>query len=65
MSATVPSLWVLQIHGVSGWTTEILPGSYRGALIAVRGAAVPLDVRVSGVDRVGNLSPAARFIPVR
>ena len=63
--ATVPSLWVVQIRGASGWTTEILPGSYRGALIAARGAAVPLDVRVSGVDRVGNLSPAARFIPVR
>ncbi|CAN5912933.1 glycoside hydrolase family 10 protein [soil metagenome] len=64
-SATIPSLWVVQIRGVSGWTTEILPGSYRGALFAARGAAVPLDVRVSGVDRVGNLSPAARFIPVR
>ena len=56
---------VVQIHGASGWTTEILPGAYRGALIAARGAAVPLDVRVAGVDRVGNLSPAARFIPVR
>ena len=64
-SATVPSLWVVQIRGASGWTTEILPGGYRGALIGARGAAAPLDVRVSGVDRVGNLSPAARFIPVR
>ena len=63
-SATVPSLWVVQIRGASGWTTEILPGGYRGALIGARGAAAPLDVRVSGVDRVGNLSPAARFIPV-
>ena len=63
--AAIPSLWVVQIRGLSGWTTEILPSSYRGALIAARGAAVPLDVLVSGVDRVGNLSPAARFIPVR
>ncbi|CAN5121399.1 glycoside hydrolase family 10 protein [soil metagenome] len=64
-SSTVPSLWVIQIRGASGWSTEILPGSYRGALIAARGAAVPLDVRVCGVDRVGNLSPAARIIPAR
>lgn len=64
-TSTVPSLWVVQVHGPSGWTTEILPGSYRGALIAARGATIPVDVRVAGVDRVGNLSPAARFFPTR
>jgi len=64
-SGTVPSLWVIQVRGATGWSTEILPGGYRGAVIATRGGALPLDVRVSGVDRVGNLSPAARIIPAR
>jgi len=64
-SAKVPSLWVVQVRGASGWSTEILPGAYRGALISTRGSTAPVDVRVSGVDRVGNLSPAARVIPTR
>ncbi len=62
-SATGPRLWVVQTRGSSGWTTEILPGSYRGIVVAARGASMPRDVSVMAVDGVGNLSPAALLAP--
>ena len=59
-SSTPPWLWVVQLRGTSGWTTEILPGSYRGLVLARRGGALPYEASVMAVDRVGNMSPPAR-----
>jgi hypothetical protein len=65
-STTVPpTLWVVQTRTDSGWRTAILPGTQRTILLAARGAALPSDVRVMAVDRVGNSGPAARVVPRR
>jgi hypothetical protein len=62
VSSTVPpALWVVQSRGDTGWTTTILPGAQRTWTLARRGAALPLDVRVMAVTRVGNAGPAARW----
>jgi uncharacterized lipoprotein YddW (UPF0748 family) len=63
-----PSLWVVQARGGSGWTTQVLPGSQRTYLLARAGGAMPVDVRVMAVNRVGSSGPAARWsavIPAR
>jgi uncharacterized lipoprotein YddW (UPF0748 family) len=66
VSSTVPpTLWVVQTRSNTGWGTVILPGSQRTHLLARRGAALPLDVRVMAVDRVGNSGPAARWTAAR
>jgi uncharacterized lipoprotein YddW (UPF0748 family) len=62
-ATSAPWLWVLQTRSAEGWRTQLLPASQRVALLAARGAAVPLDVRVTAVDRVGNAGPAARATP--
>jgi hypothetical protein len=62
VSSTVPpSLWVVQRRDGTGWTTAILPGAQRTYLLARAGVALPLDVRVMAVDRVGNSGVAARW----
>ena len=55
-----PWQWVIQSHGPFGWATTILPGVTRGVVVAPRGEAMPLDVWVTAIDRVGNASPPAR-----
>jgi uncharacterized lipoprotein YddW (UPF0748 family) len=62
-SSKSPWLWVVQTRAASGWTTAILPGSYRGVVLARRGAPMPSEVSVMAVDRVGNLTPAVRLTP--
>jgi uncharacterized lipoprotein YddW (UPF0748 family) len=59
-SKAEPWLWVVQTRGPSGWTTEILPSRFRGVLVAAKGVELPFEIRVSGVDRLGNAGPAAR-----
>ena len=56
-----PWLWVLQTRTDSGWATQVLPGVERVHVLSARGGAVPLDVRVMSVDRLGNSSPPARL----
>jgi hypothetical protein len=56
-----PSLWAVQTRDNARWTTQILPGSQRIYLLARRGDALPLDVRVMAVNRVGSIGPAARW----
>jgi uncharacterized lipoprotein YddW (UPF0748 family) len=66
VSSTVPpTLWVVQTRSNTGWGTVILPGSQRTHLLARRGTALPLEVRVMAVDRVGNSGPAARWTAAR
>jgi uncharacterized lipoprotein YddW (UPF0748 family) len=55
-----PWQWAIQTRGAAGWSTTILPGATRGYVVAAQGAAMPLDIWVTAVDRVGNASPAAR-----
>jgi hypothetical protein len=62
-ATSAPWLYVLQTRSAEGWKTQILPASQRVALLAAPGAALPLDVRVTAVDRVGNAGPAARATP--
>ncbi|MDB4913865.1 MAG: hypothetical protein JWM95_1509 [Gemmatimonadetes bacterium] len=57
--ARTPWLWVIQARADAGWTTRILPGSPKLHVPVPRAASV--DIRVMSVDRVGNLSPAARL----
>jgi uncharacterized lipoprotein YddW (UPF0748 family) len=59
-STESPWQWVVQIRGAHGWTTTILPGTSRAFVVAPRGAAMPLAVWVTAIDRVGNASPASR-----
>ena len=54
-------LWVVQKRTPSGWTTQILPGSNSSHLLG--GGSLPLDIRVTAIDRVGNGSPIARLVP--
>jgi hypothetical protein len=54
--ASTPWLWVVQTRGVSGWSTEIVPGSLRTRQFGTRGAASPREVRVMMIDRLGNAS---------
>ena len=64
VSTTVPpSLWAVQLRGVTGWTTSIIPGTQRTITLATRGGPLPLDVRVVAVNRVGTAGPAARLVP--
>ena len=67
VSTTVPPWqWVVQTRQSSGsWTTAILPGTQRSITVAEQGAALPLDVRVMAVDRVGNTSAPARVVLAR
>jgi hypothetical protein len=55
-----PWQWAIQTRGAGGWSTTILPGTARGYVVAPRGAALPMDIWVTAVDRVGNASPASR-----
>jgi hypothetical protein len=61
--ASAPWLWVVQTRTDAGWTTRIVPGTERLHAIGPRTGAMPLDVRVTAVDRVGNAGPAARVVP--
>ena len=60
-----PWLWTIQTRTESGWKTEIVPGTVRTRVIGARGNAVPLEVRVRAVDRVGNVGPETRISLVR
>jgi uncharacterized lipoprotein YddW (UPF0748 family) len=55
-----PWQWVVQSRYASGWSTTIFPGATRGFVAAARDVAMPLDVWVTAIDRVGNASPAVR-----
>ncbi|MEO8619542.1 MAG: family 10 glycosylhydrolase [bacterium] len=61
-TANAPWLWAIQTRSASGWTTDIAPGVARARVIGTRGGAVPLEVRVRAVDRVGNTSPETRLL---
>lgn len=60
-----PWLWTIQTRTASGWTTDIAPGAERTLVIGARGNAVPLEVRVRAVNRVGNAGPETRISLVR
>ncbi len=60
LSAPAPWLWTVQTRTASGWRTDIVPGSVRTRVVAPRGDATPLEVRVHAVDRVGNTGPEVR-----
>ena len=63
-STTVaPWQWAIQTRGPYGWSTTILPGATRVVVVAPSGEAMPLDVWVTAIDRVGNASPPARVGP--
>jgi uncharacterized lipoprotein YddW (UPF0748 family) len=62
--ARAPWLWVVQLRTVDGWTTRIIPTTERLHVLGPRTGAMPLDVRVTAVDRVGNAGPAARVVPM-
>jgi uncharacterized lipoprotein YddW (UPF0748 family) len=57
--AATPWLWVVQSRGEAGWTTEIVSGAERTRRLGVRGGAMPSEVRVVMIDRVGNASAPA------
>jgi hypothetical protein len=61
MPASRVWLWVVQKRTPLGWTTQILPGSDVRYLLG--GGSLPLDIRITAIDRVGNASPVARLIP--
>ena len=62
-STASPWQWVVQLHSASGWTTTILPGTTRAFVVAERGSAMPSDVWVTAIDRVGNASAPSRAFP--
>jgi hypothetical protein len=59
-TANRPWLWVVQVRTETGWTTTILRGTERRLVVSTRGGAVPDDVRVTAIDRLGVASPVAR-----
>ena len=56
-----PWLWTIQTRTDAGWRTEIVPGAERTHIVAPRGSAQPMDMRVRAVDRVGNASAETRL----
>lgn len=48
-----PTWWVVRIRSAEGWATRILPGSQHQYRVPVSGGE-PVEIAVSGVDRVGN-----------
>jgi hypothetical protein len=60
-----PWLWVVQSRTEAGWMTKIVPGTERMHLLARRDAALPLEVRVMAVDRLGNMGPSAALVTRR
>ncbi|HET9011143.1 MAG TPA: family 10 glycosylhydrolase [Gemmatimonadaceae bacterium] len=58
--AREPWLWVVQARTDAGWTTRIVPAAERLLVLGPRTGAVPRDVRVTAVDRVGNAGPMSR-----
>ncbi|MEO7218852.1 MAG: family 10 glycosylhydrolase [Gemmatimonadaceae bacterium] len=58
-----PWLWAVQAHLVTGWSTQILPGTEDTHLLAARGERTPREVWVYAVGRTGNLSRPVRVFP--
>ena len=54
-----PWLWALRIRTGQEWTTEIMPGWKRTAVIGATAGRLPDRILVTAIDRVGNESPAA------
>ena len=55
-----PRWWLVRSRSGDEWRAEVLPGSARThAVPAARGGAVPAEVWVSAVDRMGNEGPPA------
>ena len=59
-AAGQPWLWLVQLRTETGWTTTILRGTERRLVVGTRGGALPNDVRVTAIDRLGVASPVAR-----
>jgi uncharacterized lipoprotein YddW (UPF0748 family) len=59
-----PWLWVVQTRTDAGWTTRIVPGVDRLHVLGPRTGAIPRDVRVRAVNRVGNMGPVAKVLPI-
>ena len=55
--------WVLQTRRRSGWTTEILPSNQRTRSIPDDANLLPLAISIRAVNRYGNLSPIAAWVP--
>jgi uncharacterized lipoprotein YddW (UPF0748 family) len=64
-TSRAPWLWVVQARTDTGWTTQIVPGTERMHLLAGRDAALPLEVRVMAIDRLGNMGPSAALVTRR
>ena len=62
VGARAPWLWVVQARTERGWTTRIVPATEGLHVLGPRTGAMPMDVRVVAVDRVGNAGPAARVV---
>ena len=56
-----PWLWAIQTRTDTGWRTEIVPGVEHTHVVAPRGSAQPIEIRVRAVDRVGNASAETRL----
>ena len=55
--------WVVQTRRDSGWTTEILPGNQRTQTLVDDPSLLPAAITVRAVNRYGNLSPPAVWVP--
>lgn len=58
-----PWQYVVQVRRASGWSTAIVPGAARSHLLGGRAGARPLQIRVSAVDRLGNVGTSVQVSP--
>jgi uncharacterized lipoprotein YddW (UPF0748 family) len=64
-TGVAPWLWIVQARSSGGWTTTLLPGTERRHVLGRRGTALPTDIRVTAVNRVGSTGPTARLTTQR